>query len=200
MVTYLEDTNLFQFWNGSAWANLVSSSAGLEHIITSSFTGVTSASFGSDASPVFSSTYDNYRILVRSLSSTNADRNWALRMRANTSDDSSAVYGRANQGIDSQAGTQNNTGGGQTSAIILPNGHYGSFNPYVVSFDLMGPFLASDTYGLGTTSGQLSSGATIHQSFTFVNDSNTSFNGFTFFNSSGNFVDGVVSVYGYRKA
>jgi hypothetical protein len=33
MVTYLEDTNTYQFWNGSAWTNLVSSTVGTGNIL-----------------------------------------------------------------------------------------------------------------------------------------------------------------------
>jgi hypothetical protein len=33
MVTYLQDTNIYQFWNGSAWTNLVSSSVGTGNVL-----------------------------------------------------------------------------------------------------------------------------------------------------------------------
>jgi len=33
MVTYLADTDTYQFWNGSAWTNLVSSTVGTGNVI-----------------------------------------------------------------------------------------------------------------------------------------------------------------------
>ena len=46
---------------GLAWAT---ASSGLVHLNTTTGTGVTSISIGSNASPLFSSTYDNYKIII----------------------------------------------------------------------------------------------------------------------------------------
>jgi hypothetical protein len=198
MLTYLEDTNTYQFWNGSAWTNLVSSTAGLEHIITQTFTGVASVSLGSDASPVFSSTYDHYRILLNSGSSTSAARTFAIRMRANTTDDSSANYFSMNDGIDNGGAARNTTLGSQTSAVIV--GFAGNSSVASASFDLFDPFKTDRTKALGINYGQNDGGQTTHQSFSSALLTATSYNGFTLLNSSGNFTNGSVSVYGYRKA
>jgi hypothetical protein len=198
MVTYLEDTNTYQFWNGSAWTNLVSSNAGLEHIITTTFTGVASVSLGSNASPVFSSTYDNYRIIFNAGNSTSAVRTYAIRMRSNTTDDSSANYYVMGQGLDNGATARNTTLGGQTSAVLV--GFPGNVSGGSASFDLLDPFKTDRTKALGLNYSQNDGGQTVHQSFSTVLLTTTSYNGFTLLNSSGNFTDGSVSVYGYRKA
>jgi hypothetical protein len=197
MVTYLEDTNTYEFWNGSAWTNLVSSSSGLEHIRTTAFTGVASVSLGSDASPVFSSTYDHYRILIRSGVSTTVDRTWSMRLRSNVTDDSNSNYGFTLQGMNF-AGTLFSTfGNGQTSFNILPNAYYDQH--LVVALDIFDPF---NTVGTKITGMNVGGNAAnnIHYSFSGLFEPATSFNGFSIINSSGNFDDGTVSVYGYRKA
>jgi hypothetical protein len=197
MVTYLEDTNVYQFWNGSAWTNLIPS-VGLNLINTTTFTGVSSVSLGSNASPIFSSTYDSYKIIFDSGSSTDTARTISLRMRSNTTDNSSAFYSHAANGIDAVAGTQNSTGAGQTSSLIVNTAHFG--NSRVVSiFDLVNPFIADQTFGLGINRGVLSSGNMTHQSFSFQFGLTDSFNGFTLLNSAGNFTNGRISVYGYGK-
>jgi hypothetical protein len=204
MVTYLNDSNALEVYNGAAFVAVAPapSNPGLEHIITTTFTGVASVSLGSDASPVFSSTYDNYRVVLTTNVSTNANRTFALRLRSNTTDDSSANYGFVNQGLRLDGGEQatNNTGNAQTSAIIQNNAHYSDAGKtWVVSFDIFMPFASRFTaitgMNLGVTAANL-----IHQSFSAEHAVASSFNGLTILNSSGNFSSGQISVYGYRKA
>jgi hypothetical protein len=199
MVTYLADTNTYQFWNGSAWTNLVSSTSGLEHIRTQAFDSVASISLGSDASPIFSSSYDNYRIVFTSGGSTNASRNWSIRMRANTTDNSAASYGHIHQGLEATGGLNNAAGTSQTSSIIMPNAFDGT-SRVSTTFDVFHPFLATNTFFTGLSIGINTSSVPIHYSFSAVHAVASSFNGFTVINSSGNFTNGQVSVYGYRKA
>ena len=199
MVTYLADTDTYQFWNGTAWANLVPpATSGLNLITTQTFTGVASVSLGSNASPIFSSTYDNYRIVFDTGSSTDTARTISLRMRANTTDDSTLFYSHANSGIDATGTAQNSSGTGQSSSLIVSSAHFGN-SRVVATFDLVNPFIADQTFGLGINRGILNSGNMIHQSLSFQNANFTSFNGFTLLNSAGNFTNGRISVYGYGK-
>jgi hypothetical protein len=198
MLSYLNDSDAYQFWNGSAWANLVSTTSGLNLINTTTFTGVSSVSLGSNASPIFSSTYDNYRIVFDTGSSTDAARTISLRMRANTTDDSTLFYSHANSGIDATGTAQNSSGASQSSSLIVSSAHFGG-SRVVATFDLVNPFIAEQTFGVGINRGILSSGNLIHQSFSFQNANFTSFNGFTLLNSAGNFTNGRISVYGYGK-
>jgi hypothetical protein len=200
MLTYLEDTDAFEYWDGTAFEPIVAptSTAGLEHIITTTFTGVTSVSLGSNASPVFSSTYDHYRIVFNSANSSTTARTIAIRMRANTTDESSANYYVMNQGIDNAGSASNTTAAGATSATIV--GFAGNEGVSSASFDLFDPFKAERTRGLGNNYGQGHGGQTTHQSFSFALFTATAYNGFTLLNSATNFLNGSVSVYGYRKA
>jgi hypothetical protein len=198
MVSYLEDTNAYQFYNGSAWTNLISSTSGLEHITTQTFTGVASVSVGSNATPVFSSTYDNYRIVLVSEVSTSTSRTFSLRMRQNTTDITSSNYQHFNQGLDQLGNAQNSFATNQSSAVVLPSAHYTGLK-FPIAFDIFSPFLTAETMwnGLGTG---ITSASNFSHRFSGRLESVSSQNGFTILNSSGNFTNGQVSIYGYRKA
>ena len=73
-LTYLEDTNQYQGWNGSAW---VTESSGLILISSQSFTSANAVIFND----VFTSLYDSYQI-VTSLTSAGAghDAGFVLRV------------------------------------------------------------------------------------------------------------------------
>lgn len=201
MLTYLEDTNDFEYWDGTAFEPIVApaSTSGLEFITTSTFTGVASASFGSDASPIFSSTFDNYRIIIESAVSSSIARTFSLRLRSNTTDETSGNYRFANSGIDGALTARNSGGFEATSTTILSNGHY-TFNRYLSIIDINSPFEAAQTAATGMNAGIDVSGNWIHQSFSFQLNTSTSYNGFTILNSSGDFTSGKMTVYGYRKA
>jgi hypothetical protein len=198
MYTHLEDTDSLQFWNGSAWTTAaLATGAGLVHLRTTTFTGVTSVSLGSDADPVFSSVYDNYRIIITSKNSTNANRTWTLRTRVNTTDATGTIYNQMAQGIDRNGGLQNTTAINATSVNLMPNSYYAD-ETCAVSFDITNPFKTETTSGLGVIQG-LDQNHFFHMSFSFAITGATSYNGFSLTNSSGNFINGAVSVYGYRK-
>jgi hypothetical protein len=66
--------------------------AGLVHIQTTAFSGATAHSFGSDAAPIFTSDYTNYRIILDSVLSSTGPTFVDLRVRANTTDLSASNY------------------------------------------------------------------------------------------------------------
>jgi hypothetical protein len=171
---------------------------GLEHIRTVNFTNVASVALGSDADPIFSSNYDDYKIIISSNSSTNADRVWTFRVRSNTTDATGTIYNVMAQGIDRTGATVNTSAVNATSANIMPNNYY-SGERSAIAFDLISPFLSKTTNALGTLIG-INANHFFHQSFSFQVNGTSSYNGFSLTNSVGNFVDGTVSVYGYRKA
>ena len=169
--------------------------AGMTLINTTSFSGAATHSFGSDASPIFTSTYSNYRIILSDLNGASSPRAFNLRLRANTTDLSSGVYHfqklTASQTTVSASNAINQTswpigfassGAGETSSIIVE-----LQNPQTA---LSKTYLANNSYwqsGVGPQNIQ-NTGNTI---------SSTSYNGFTIF-SDGN-ISGSISVYGYNK-
>jgi hypothetical protein len=199
MYTHLEDTDRLEFWNNSAWTTAaLATGAGLVHLRTTTFTGVTSISLGSNADPVFSSLYDDYKILFTSTHSTTANRTWSFRVRANTTDESGALYNFANIGRDAGNVDVNAFGANQTSARVNNNVYYPTVSG-VFELDLRNPFAARTTIGTGQAIG-VAVDFYQNQLIGFSVGNTTSYNGFTVTNSAGNFTDGQVSVYGYRKA
>ena len=84
MVTYTKDDDAIQVYDGSDFVG-VGSDSGLIHIETVSTGGaVTSISIGSDADPLFSSAFTNYKILWQGTGSSETD--FSFRLRADTTD------------------------------------------------------------------------------------------------------------------
>ena len=166
------------------------STSGLTLINTTSFSAVASQSI----SDVFSSTYDNYKILFSGTGSTG--ENIRIRMRVAGSDDSSNVY--VEQGIQSTSTSINSARststsfGSQYSTGFLSTTFSGGPN-----IELRNPFLVQQTtlYGQGVYDPQ----SNIRQMFAVAShQSATSYTGFTFFVATGT-MTGSVSVYGYNK-
>jgi len=186
MTTYLNDIDAIETYNGSAWV----SPFGLTFIKSTDFTSVSSVS----VNDVFSSAYDNYKLVMNFQGSSNALI--SMRLRVAGSDNSSNIY--TQQGVQTSAGTiQNPPGVGTTTSFSLINVSSG-IDVSGASMDLLLPFLARRTrhsltgfyYVNATNSSVLRGGE---------HDSATSFTGFTLITSAGN-ITGNITVYGYRKS
>jgi hypothetical protein len=172
----------------------VPSSPGLELINTTSFSGVTSQSIND----VFSTTYDNYRILVKldATVSGNIGVDWRLRVAG--ADNSSGVYGvTTNYGYQSinASGFEVNGGFAATAwgRLVTCSANGGG----MTSIDIFSPFLATQTLAYGhSVEFDVNTGA-VRFSKGWRHNSATSFTGFSAL-SSGNMA-GTVSVYGYNK-
>jgi hypothetical protein len=197
MYAHLNDTDTLTYYNGSAWAN-AGASSGLTLIRSATLTGVSTLSLGSNADPIFSSTYDNYKVIIVTKNSADASRSYTLRLRANTTDESGSVYSLMAVGIDRLGSANNNFGVNATSLTISNNAYYAIY-PTIITFDINGPFIADDTGFIGGNNG-FNASHSVHQSFSAFCVTNTSYNGLTVTNSSGNFSDGTIQIYGYAKA
>jgi hypothetical protein len=171
------------------------STPGLTLINTTSFSGAVSHSFGSDAAPIFTSTYTNYRIILDNVNVATANQGVLFRVRANTTDLTGAVY--QNQGVSFSATTT--SPGRTTSQTSFDLGSVGSGANETSAFviDIMNPqttnytSIISNNMYLATGTGPLilfKSGYVSNQ---------LQYNGFTIFCS--NNVSGNMSVYGYNK-
>jgi hypothetical protein len=199
-------------YNGSAWEELASSvtdlsgyattvdldnyqlksTAGLTLISTFAFTGAVSHSFGSDAAPIFTSAYRNYRIIVDNAKSTTSDQTLLFRLRANTTDLTSTVYDFQHLyalGVTIGASRTSNS---TSSAVgsLTADGRTGSY-----VFDITNPQLAivKNTISSGIL---FATGDGIRQHF-FSSQINSAVahNGFTIF--AGTNISGQISIYGY---
>ena len=171
---------------------------GLVHINTTTFTGVASQS----VNDVFSSTYSNYKILVKAACS--AATQLSLRMRVSGSDLSSAsymyggIYVLYNGSTSVTGENANGTPGGASSAgfnILDVDGNYG-----YARIEMFDPFATEQTgviYDQAFNSGG-SRNTGYYEAFSGLTTVTTSYTGFTLLPASGN-ITGVVSVYGYKK-
>jgi hypothetical protein len=166
--------------------------AGMVLLNTTSFSGVSSQS----VNDVFSSTYENYRI-VFAVDSSAASVDLQIRLRVSGSDNSSTNYAWDR--------TQANNGTGQTlsSGTSLTTfwvfGAISGTYSGLVSGDFFRPF-ATDNTGFNSLYYYYDA-TTNHSSGSIagITSVTTSYTGFTFFPSGAGTISGTVSVYGYNK-
>jgi hypothetical protein len=161
--------------------------AGLVLLNTTSFSGVSSVSLPNDT---FTTTYDDYLILIDKVGSSGLDVN--LRLRASGVDDTSANYHRQSLNIDNTTVTAARSAS-QTSA---------RFDNAQTARSITTLLLSSPKLAVVTLFESLvvANGATTTPSYTqFVGGLNTTtaYDSLTFFPSSGT-ITGSVSVYGYN--
>ena len=181
--SYLQDTNSTEYWNGSAWV-AAGVAPGLVHINTTAFSAVSSVSLNS----VFSSSYDNYRILCNFTGST--DGGGLFRMRASGTDTSTGY--RNNLLYNGPA----NSAGGlyQASATNFYIFNHRNGIDLSYSLDLFNPFLTKRTLAQSHFTDSLEmylSGNKL--------ENTTSYDGFSMIPASGT-ITGTIRVFGYKNS
>ena len=164
------------------------STPGLVKINTTSFSGVSSQSIND----VFSATYDNYKLVIKLVST--GETRLDFRMRVSGADNSTSNYYKQSNiakdtgvaGAESLA--QDKFIGFGTNTTITP-----------ILFEVFSPFIAEATGFLGWNH-KVETLATVHENnfSSGLHNVASSFTGITFFPSSGT-ITGTVSVYGYNK-
>lgn len=167
------------------WATLPASSSGLVFIQSGTFSAAASV----NVNTCFSSTYDNYRILVRVTGTSPVNGQVRYRMRSATTDNTTANYN--SQRLYAQSTSVGGSAeSNQTSGIIGPWNTALSF----FATDMFSPFLAANT-GYQTVSIY---NETHIDNWAGAHKVASSFDGFTMFPDSGT-ITGEVWVYGYAK-
>jgi hypothetical protein len=163
---------------------------GLVLLNTTSFTSQSTVSIDN----VFSSTYDNYRIVCHITNTSTAD-GLSMRLRVSGADNSTANYNGAR--IESNSGASaNRYFAGSTSFDINSTDDGGVAAGFIL--DLEAPFIANHTVGQINVMGQNSSASYSSRVGGYVFSATTSFTGFTIFPGSGT-IAGTIRVYGYRN-
>jgi hypothetical protein len=168
----------------------VYSTPGMVKLASVAFSGVSSQSLTADT---FTSTYDNYRIILSSISGS-ANTTLQIRLRAAGSDNSTSNYDFMYMGFATNNTTRNSANDGQTSWTTLPSKstEYGG-----LVYDIYNPKLAKFT---GFTCNYV--GGDVNYFSPGVSGgifkATTSFDSLTLFPASGT-ITGNVSVYGYNK-
>jgi hypothetical protein len=187
MLTYLEDTNKYESYNGSAWV-VLGEEPGLTKIVNSSFTAQTSISVNN----AFTSTYKHYKVLL-DITAKSADGGITTRLRLAGTDTSSATYNHALRTIRTNAGGEG-SGAANDTKIVLG---YANTSATAYSFDVFNPNLASNT--MLTIQGWGGDLSTWFASVAGGNQlSTTQFDGLTIFSTVGT-ITGTITIYGYRN-
>jgi len=187
MLTYLEDTQTYESWDGAAWVAF-GGSAGLTKISSTSFTAVSIVTIDN----VFTSEFENYRILFyataagapgftfikfRSGGVTNTSSNYIdARLRMNST-------GVLSAGEIIKTATQSN--------VVVDN----TAGSRIATIDLFGPQLAKETLGAGSFIGI--GGSFMGWTYPGFNTSDQ-FDGFSINQETSTFT-GKIDVYGYRS-
>jgi hypothetical protein len=187
MVTYLEDTNFYESYTGAAWQTLANQAgSGLVFLKKETFSGVASQS----VNDVFSSTYQNYKIIISAIGSGNQDLRFRLRVGGSDATGNDYTY------MLTLASGSAITTGTNTETSIRPLDLRATFRSQI-TMDVFHPFLATKTlfnsFGVRTVS------ALQHFLIPAEHGLSTSYTGFTFFPSSGT-MTGEVQVYGYKES
>jgi hypothetical protein len=189
MVSYLTDTDKVESYNGTNWVQVGSSNQGLTLINTTSFSGVSSQSINN----VFSSTYQNYRIVLNAVG-THANPTTAgldLRLRVGGVDNSANSYDFVYILRNDSAFASSITTNTVTTIAFMGDRRISSvvdvFSPAEAAFT---NFVVNQfSKGTANTNGGITSGIHIVA---------TAYDGFTMISGAGT-MTGTVSVYGYNK-
>jgi len=184
-------------WNGSAWdapsaTNVLQVPIGLVHLATATNTNTT----GLIISNVFSSTYNNYKIVLTGFGSANSQRLFA-RLRSGASD-FSGTHTNGTAGFDQSELTTTSYRTRSMDSLDLGFISPGSGAPNIYSFDLSNPFLATPKAYIGNGVGQ--NGGIVNLITLlggFIPGDGASRDGINFFSASN--WTGTVRIYGYRN-
>lgn len=188
MYTHLQDTDRLEFWNGSAWR----SPGGMTLLNTTSFTAQTQV----DITNVFSSEFDNYRVVISANITTIATVNLRVRPLAGGTAPTT-LFLSAQQNFNLGNGNVQTTNLATTGWLVgwIPQSPDGS----VMSFDLTKPFLTANTALAGNFTGTATNAYAAFGFFGGTLGDTTSYNGLRLFITSST-MTGTVRIYGYRNA
>jgi hypothetical protein len=193
MYAHLNDTDTLTYYNGSAWTNRIPTPATPE---VPGLAFVKAQAIGTSVNSIvvsnaFSTTYDNYRVIV-SGGSASGTISLAIQIGAATT----GYYGgsiRVTQASVSSAE-------GQSNATSYEIGRFAAAsNQPSITLDILAPFLTTRTSFFATSVfGDTSAAGGARWNNGYLNNT-TSYTSFTL-SYSGTITGGTVYVYGYRKA
>jgi hypothetical protein len=155
------------------------------------FSGATSISING----CFTSAYRNYRVLVTDLQANNPNYpGISMRLRAAGTDAASEYWSWGVRAVSSAGITQRGSNATTSIEMVSTIGWGGKYS--AINTDVNTPFIATNTTVLSSAVGFDASSALWQNQYCFKNDS-TSYDGLTFFPSTGNFT-GNIKIYGYN--
>ena len=166
--------------------------SGSKLINSSTFSGAVSHSFGSDASPIFTSTYRNYRIVIDNLFTATSEEQISFRVRSNTTDlTGSNYFFQRGSFIDASISAANSAS--QTSFRVGSAINDGASQ---IIIDICNPQTTSRTTAQ-VLNPQWTGGRIISNIFTGQINNTSQYNGFTIFCAQN--ISGNITTYGLAK-
>ena len=188
---YIEATNTTQYYDGAAWQS-VGVSPGMVLVATASPSAVASVSINN----CFTSTYENYRIVISVNNATGATAGLNLRLRVGGVDTTSLYVCQLLEAYSGTVTTTLNPSG--TDDWYCGNIHTTSIDT-ATAFDIYRPQTAKKTAYTGQTEYTAVGTAFVSQMIAGIQDSTTQFDGFTILFGGTNFT-GNIRVYGYANS
>jgi hypothetical protein len=161
--------------------------AGMVLLSSLTFSAVASQS----VNDVFSTTYDNYKILINTTDS-NVNGSIAMRMRVSGADNTNNEYTRMRLYFDTGNSSAADNGSAGTSSFLV--GNLQTTSGTQTTIELSSPFLTQRTKHV-TLANQTLNGFILSGTTTVT----TSYTGFTLLPITAASMTGIVSVYGYNK-
>lgn len=178
--------------SGLKWA--APSGGGLVFINKTDYSSANSVSLNN----VFTSTYDNYRVILVDNGSAGGTVTFSLRLRVSGSDTNTNYQSQKISAVSTTLSASKNDLG--NDEIFLGDGGSSTFPKSPLIFDITTPNIASSTSVMGSAylSRDVSTSNPLFQIVSGQHTASTSFDGFTII--LGNTSTGSVYVYGYAKA
>jgi hypothetical protein len=166
------------------WFNPAAAGSGFTLIAEQSYTAAQTVNVNN----VFSTTYDNYKIINRSTQASAGS--WTMKMRVGGADTSANYFTQLVYGDGGTAAGGRNVSG--TDEWFFGD----SANSGMTSMDILSPFLSAETQGAALAGYRDGSAGLVRMIFMSLGDT-TSYTGFSLLTPSN--ADGKVSIYGYAK-
>ena len=144
----------------------------------------------------FSSTYDNYRIVVQTVK-TSANADIAIRMLTGSTPLTNNSYVWSNFGSNNGGATINEVSAGLVSSIYSGLAMYSTSIQGSLIFDINTPFLVKNTILMGQSISY--NGAWLSKTLFGLQQDDQSFDGIRFTTLGTPTMTGTVTIYGYRK-
>ncbi len=167
---------------------------GLSLIHTETFSAVSSVSVNN----VFTSTYNNYRLIVN-LTGSSTNLAFRVRTRLSGSDDTGSNYYTSSVQIGTTGAAFGSTVGGADTAWVIFDATDSTATNSQASVDLWTPLAAVRKQGAGMMGQQNPAAVGYGLSRYFNKIVTTNYDGLTFYTSTGT-ASGVLRIYGYQNA
>jgi hypothetical protein len=188
---YIEATNTTQYYDGAAW-QAVGASSGLTLVATATPTAVASVSINN----CFTSTYENYRILISTTAGVGSTAAMTFRLRASSTDTTANYSSQLLESYSTTVATSANASG-------TDDWFFGNFNPttadYSSAYDIFRPQTAQKTGFIGQSTHTAAGSIFVNMFTSGVQNSSTQFDGLTLLFASTSFT-GTIRVYGYANS